>query len=275
MRCALTLAWPTSSAWRAAPSGSSFAEAVTAAHARWWPCAASTASRAASTRSPPMPTRPAPSPIRSPCPSWASKPPGRRRPWRCTAGSDLAADVFDRPREPPLLALLQNLDVIILGSKAHEHSGAYAAISVPAKALVFGALVLVNYLLPEATIRHQQGAHALRQLSLHPARAGDALRRPAGAVGRRPPRACSASCSGPSTPRASAAFSTLVLAMVLHVGHRGPDHLPPGRGVAMGRARARAWGRAPWPPPWPGPEADTGARPTATWPCRSAWPPPW
>jgi O-antigen/teichoic acid export membrane protein len=64
-----------------------------------------------------------------------------------------------------LLAILQNTDVIILGSKMHKHSGAYAAISVPAKALVFVALVLVNYLLPEAAIRHQRGSHALRQLA--------------------------------------------------------------------------------------------------------------
>ncbi len=79
---------------------------------------------------------------------------------------DLAADVLTALGSLLLLALLQNLDVIILGSKSHgQHSGAYAAISVPAKALVFVGLVLVNYLLPEATIRHQAGSHALKQLA--------------------------------------------------------------------------------------------------------------
>ncbi|HEY5024327.1 MAG TPA: hypothetical protein VII76_05060 [Acidimicrobiales bacterium] len=79
---------------------------------------------------------------------------------------DLVADVLTALGSLLLLALLQNLDVIILGSKSHgHHSGAYAAISVPAKALVFVALVLVNYLLPEATIRHQAGSHALKQLA--------------------------------------------------------------------------------------------------------------
>ncbi len=82
------------------------------------------------------------------------------------SGKDLVADVFTALASLLLLALLQNLDVIILGSRSHgHHSGAYAAISVPAKALVFVALVLVNYLLPEATIRHQAGSHALKQLA--------------------------------------------------------------------------------------------------------------
>ena len=63
-----------------------------------------------------------------------------------------------------LLAILQNADVIVLGSRAPSNSGAYAAISVSAKALVFWALVLANYLLPEATIRWHAGEHALQQL---------------------------------------------------------------------------------------------------------------
>jgi hypothetical protein len=36
---------------------------------------------------------------------------------------------------------------------------------VPSKALVFAALVFVNYLLPESAIRWHQGSHALRQLA--------------------------------------------------------------------------------------------------------------
>lgn len=63
------------------------------------------------------------------------------------------------------LALLQNLDVILLGRESPKHSGAYAAISVAAKAIVYGAIALGGYLLPEATIRWHRGEHALRQLA--------------------------------------------------------------------------------------------------------------
>jgi hypothetical protein len=79
-------------------------------------------------------------------------------------GKDLLADVMVALGSLLLLALIQNIDVIVLGSRQPGHRGAYAAISVPSKALVFVALVLVNYLLPEATIRHQRGSHALKQL---------------------------------------------------------------------------------------------------------------
>ncbi len=80
-------------------------------------------------------------------------------------GKALLADVLTALGSLLLLAILQNTDVILLGRKMHEHSGAYAAISVPSKALVFVALVLVNYLLPEAALRHERGSHALRQLA--------------------------------------------------------------------------------------------------------------
>ncbi len=63
-----------------------------------------------------------------------------------------------------LLGLLQNVDVLILGRLDHGASGSYAAISVASKALVFGALALGAYLLPEATIRWNQGGHAIRQM---------------------------------------------------------------------------------------------------------------
>lgn len=65
-----------------------------------------------------------------------------------------------------LVALLQNVDVIVLARDAPHRSGAYAAISVASKALVFGALVLGGYLLPEAAIRWHRGGHALRQLAV-------------------------------------------------------------------------------------------------------------
>jgi O-antigen/teichoic acid export membrane protein len=62
------------------------------------------------------------------------------------------------------LAFLQNIDVLLLGREAPKNSGEYAAISVAAKALVFIAIALAAYLLPEATIRWHKGEHALRQL---------------------------------------------------------------------------------------------------------------
>ena len=65
-----------------------------------------------------------------------------------------------------LLGLLQNVDVIVLGRLDHANVGPYAAISVASKALVFGALALGAYLLPEATIRWNQGGHAVRQLGV-------------------------------------------------------------------------------------------------------------
>jgi O-antigen/teichoic acid export membrane protein len=65
-----------------------------------------------------------------------------------------------------LLGLLQNVDVIVLGRLDHHNVGPYAAISVASKALVFGALALGAYLLPEATIRWNEGGHAVRQLGV-------------------------------------------------------------------------------------------------------------
>ena len=65
-----------------------------------------------------------------------------------------------------LLGLLQNVDVILLGRLDHSQVGPYAAISVACKALVFGALALGAYLLPEATIRWNEGGHAIRQLGV-------------------------------------------------------------------------------------------------------------
>ncbi|MGH9029056.1 MAG: hypothetical protein ACRDV4_05525, partial [Acidimicrobiales bacterium] len=63
-----------------------------------------------------------------------------------------------------LLAYLQNVDVIVLGREAPHSAGPYAAISVATKALVFGAIALGGYLLPEAAIEWHRGGHALRQL---------------------------------------------------------------------------------------------------------------
>ena len=65
-----------------------------------------------------------------------------------------------------MVALLQNVDVLVVGRENPSHSGAYAAVSVTSKAIVFGAIVLGGYLLPEAAIRWRQGGHALRQLAV-------------------------------------------------------------------------------------------------------------
>lgn len=63
-----------------------------------------------------------------------------------------------------VLGLLQNIDVLVLGRLRPNESGAYAAISVASKVLVFGAMVLAGFLLPEAANRRHQGQHALHQL---------------------------------------------------------------------------------------------------------------
>ena len=65
-----------------------------------------------------------------------------------------------------LIALLQNVDVIVVARDAPHASGSYAAISVISKAVVFAAVALGGYLLPEAAIRWHQGHHALRQLAV-------------------------------------------------------------------------------------------------------------
>jgi O-antigen/teichoic acid export membrane protein len=62
------------------------------------------------------------------------------------------------------VAVLQNIDVIVMGREAPRASGGYAAVSVSCKALVFVAIAVAGYLLPEAAISWREGRHALRQL---------------------------------------------------------------------------------------------------------------
>lgn len=64
------------------------------------------------------------------------------------------------------IALLQYVDVIVMGREAPRAAGAYAAVSVSSKALVFVSLVVAGYLLPEAAISWRDGGHALRQLGV-------------------------------------------------------------------------------------------------------------
>lgn len=65
-----------------------------------------------------------------------------------------------------LISVLQNADVILIGRLHPSSSGSYAAISVASKALVFGAILLGSYVLPETAIRWHRGEHALRQLAV-------------------------------------------------------------------------------------------------------------
>jgi O-antigen/teichoic acid export membrane protein len=89
-----------------------------------------------------------------------------RTPDMVLARRKLLADVSAAFVGLALLGLLQNVDVILLGRLDHAQVGPYAAISVASKALVFGALALGAYLLPEATIRWNEGGHAIRQFGV-------------------------------------------------------------------------------------------------------------
>lgn len=64
------------------------------------------------------------------------------------------------------VSLLQYVDVLVLVREGPRHAGAYAAVSVATKALVFLALAVAGYLLPEAAISSRAGGHALRQLAV-------------------------------------------------------------------------------------------------------------
>ena len=87
----------------------------------------------------------------------AQTPPSVRR--------DLVIDLIAALIALALIAGLQNIDVILLGRLNPDGSGAYAAVSVVCKGLIFAAIVLGSYLLPEAAISYHEGTHALRQLS--------------------------------------------------------------------------------------------------------------
>lgn len=171
------------------------AEVVAAAHARWlagraWPVVTPASQgpspkqpEAVPTVAPPTPRRPAargraPAGITAPVNGTRGSGGGRiqsgldpvdgRPAVAAVARRALLYDVTAAFIGLALLALLQNVDVLILGRQAGNSNtiGSYAAISVASKALVFGALALGSYLLPEATIRWNEGGHALRQLGV-------------------------------------------------------------------------------------------------------------
>ena len=100
-----------------------------------------------------------------------------RRAWDYAVQAALPADQSSHPLTLSIdlvaalagfafLGVLQNADIILVGRLHHSHAGSYAAISVASKALVFGAILLGSYILPEASIRWHQGGHALRQLGV-------------------------------------------------------------------------------------------------------------
>ncbi len=83
-------------------------------------------------------------------------------PPRGEIGGDLAASICAFA----MLALLQYADVFLVGRLNTAGSGRYAAIAVVAKTLVYVAVVLSYYLLPEASHGHRAGGHARRQLTI-------------------------------------------------------------------------------------------------------------
>ncbi|GAC1312626.1 MAG: hypothetical protein NVSMB12_02960 [Acidimicrobiales bacterium] len=98
---------------------------------------------------------------RAPIPAPESVPPPASPPVP-HLGADLAVAVAALG----LLAVLQYTDVVVVGRLDPGSAGSYAAISVACKALVFGAIVLSGYLLPEAVWRWHHGRHALGPLGM-------------------------------------------------------------------------------------------------------------
>ena len=101
--------------------------------------------------------------------AWAAAPTDRAAPAGPSVRAErraLLSDLVAALVALATIAWLQNVDVIVIGREAPSIAGAYAAVSVASKALVFGAIVLGGYLLPEAAIRWREGDHALRQLGV-------------------------------------------------------------------------------------------------------------
>lgn len=79
---------------------------------------------------------------------------------------EFGADLVGSVGAFAMLALLQYVDVFLVGRLNTAGSGRYAAIAVVAKTLVYVAVVLSYYLLPEASIGHREGSHARRPLAM-------------------------------------------------------------------------------------------------------------
>ncbi len=81
-----------------------------------------------------------------------------------SAPNRLAVEVGAALSALVLLGVLQNVDVLAIGAHRSAEAGSYAAVSVACKALVFAAVVLGGFLLPETATRRHHGEHALHQL---------------------------------------------------------------------------------------------------------------
>jgi O-antigen/teichoic acid export membrane protein len=64
------------------------------------------------------------------------------------------------------MAVLQFLDVFVIGHDSPHGAGSYTAIAQVAKTMVYGATILGSFLLPEAVLANRKGADALRQLGV-------------------------------------------------------------------------------------------------------------
>ncbi|MCK9921708.1 hypothetical protein MXD61_07365 [Frankia sp. AgPm24] len=93
-----------------------------------------------------------------------STPDTGRAPAAGVASRRLAVEVGAALVALGLLAVLQNVDVLMQGRLAPGRSGSYAAVSVASKVLVLAAVVLAGFLLPETADRRHLGQHALHQL---------------------------------------------------------------------------------------------------------------
>jgi hypothetical protein len=83
-------------------------------------------------------------------------------PPRGELGIDLVASVVAFA----MLAFLQYVDVFLVGRLNQPGVGRYATIAVVAKTVVYVAIVLSYYLLPEASLGHRAGGQARRPLAL-------------------------------------------------------------------------------------------------------------
>ncbi|MCL9762224.1 hypothetical protein [Frankia sp. AiPa1] len=90
--------------------------------------------------------------------------PGAALPGAALPSRRLAVEVGAALVALVLLAVLQNIDVLMQGRLTPGRSGPYAAVSVTSKVLVLAAVVLAGFLLPETADRRQLGEHALHQL---------------------------------------------------------------------------------------------------------------
>jgi O-antigen/teichoic acid export membrane protein len=126
----------------------------------------------------------------------------------------LAVDLAAALGALALLAALQSVDVIFYGRHDPKGAGDYNAISVASKVLVFLAVVLGGYVLPEAATLWHRGEKAVRQLA-----AGVAiLSVPAAAlllVSVAAPKLFIGLAFGKDLDDAASALSTLALAMTL------------------------------------------------------------